>query len=220
MIHKILIIVLLICYHYDIEAQTNTNNNLDDEQKECCPDWLVKTARGAISAITIDLSVPEPTDAIPVKWVTYGGVAIIGGTIVYLSSDDKNDNNIEETTTTVEDVDNDSSIRIALGTDQDLNDFSAKVGALPYHRWDNYMPNLTNNYAYVMSLIKLAETFPNLTFHFNLTDGGTGNRIDETYQNYPNKITSHEFKVVSTLYKHRTTFYVKSGSIYKPTLIK
>ncbi|MEM9888681.1 MAG: RHS repeat-associated core domain-containing protein [Bacteroidota bacterium] len=190
--------------------------------EDCCPEGVVKAAEGVLAAMTIDLSVPEPSDAIPVKWLIYGGLAVVGGTIIYLSGTDDGD-----TSTPIASLDDvsdetDSPIRIALGTDQDLNDFALKVGALPYANWGSYMPENTDGGAYALSLIQMAQAFPNLTFHFNLTDAKTGNRIDKTYQSplYSNKITSHEFKIVSTLYPDRTTFYIKSGSIYKPIQLK
>lgn len=62
----------------------------------------------------------------------------------------------------------------------------------------------------------MAEANPSLTFHFNLTDGLSGNRIDQTYQNKPDAITTAEYRLLNTVYRDRTTFYEKSGTIWKP----
>lgn len=115
--------------------------------------------------------------------------------------------------------DPDLPLRIALGSKKDLNDFAMKVAALPYKNWGNYQPSSTTQAAYAKSIMDIATAFPEATFHFNLTDGITGNRIEQTYSQYPKAITSTEFLVLSTVLKDRSFFYVKSGTIYKPVIL-
>jgi len=76
------------------------------------------------------------------------------------------------------------------------------------------MPSKTTQGAYAASIVALANSNPNLTFHFNLTTAN-GGRIDRTFMNHPNAITTTEYKILSTVYRNRTTFYTKSGNVYK-----
>lgn len=153
----------------------------------------------------------------PLKWISYVILTAVLGMITYLCTTKSTTFDVSR----VEEVAEESTaFRIALGTNQDLNDFAEKVGALPYKDWGSFQPQSTTGSAYAQSIVAMAEAFPNLTFHFNLTDAKTGNRIDQTYEKFPTAITSTEFKVIFMLYKERTTFYIKSGSIYKPIQIK
>lgn len=65
-------------------SSRTTFSREDNNQEECCPDWMVNTAKGAMAAIAIDLSIPEPTDAAIPKWLIYAAIATGGHTIIYL----------------------------------------------------------------------------------------------------------------------------------------
>ena len=102
------------------------------------------------------------------------------------------------------------------------NDIAGKVGAAPYKEWGAFQPPVPTPEAFSSAIIMMGLANPNLTFHFNLTDGLTGNRIDKTANdsNFAHKVTTAEFNTVVSFFSNRTTFYVKSGSIYKPINLK
>ena len=172
----------------------------------CCPNWAVNGAKAALSFMAIDTYTPDPTDGFWPKWAAYAMGAAAAGTVIASHTDAVGDEPISIT--------NNSPLRIALGTHYHLADFAIKVNALPYGEWGKYMPTQVTQGAYAAAIIALANSDPNLTFHFNLTLEN-GGRIDKTFMDYPNKITTTEFKILSTAYKSRTTFYTRSGSIYK-----
>lgn len=63
-------------------------------------------------------------------------------------------------------------------------------------------------------LIGLASN-PAVSFHFNLSLP-SGQRVDQTYANNKLRMTSQEYALMwKPLFFQKTTFYVKSGSIYK-----
>jgi len=108
--------------------------------------------------------------------------------------------------------------RIALGVHHQLYDFGTKVSALPYNLdgWANVFDSKET----VITKLLAVGLLPNVTFHFNLSsDNG---RIDSPVNQsvFGNKITLAELKIITTFFMYKTTFYIKSGSIYKPIKIK
>lgn len=106
-------------------------------------------------------------------------------------------------------------IRIALGVRPYLPDFAAQVHALPFNAWGGYMPNTTTPEAYRAAIMALGAN-PNVTFHFNLST--PNGRVDSGANLYINQysVTTMEFQTIMTFFRYKTTFYIKSGSIYKP----
>ncbi len=70
----------------------------------------------------------------------------------------------------------------------------------------------------LVKIITIAITNPNATFHFNLT--AENGRVDDPINQkvYAGKHTTLEFQTLMRLFPQRTTFYVKSGSVYKKTV--
>ena len=110
-----------------------------------------------------------------------------------------------------------SQIRIALGIDPFLDDFSLQVSALPMKA--GFISQADQKEAIIASIIALGQK-PETTFHFNLT--AVNGKINDpiNMKVFQNKITTAEFLTVMSLFRDKTTFYVKSGTIYKPVSIK
>ncbi|GGG60520.1 SpvB/TcaC N-terminal domain-containing protein [Hymenobacter glacieicola] len=105
-------------------------------------------------------------------------------------------------------------IRIALGVTEQLKYFSEKVQAIPYTAgWSN----TSDPWEVIQSNIIALGMQPNVTFHFNLSLPGGGRIDDPRSLQASNKITVKEFLLVSSLFPNKTTFWIRSGSIYKPT---
>ena len=111
----------------------------------------------------------------------------------------------------------DSPIRIALGVDAFLNDFSAKVMALPLKA--GYIEQFDEKETIIASIMALGQK-PNVTFHFNLST--LNGKVNDPFNlsHHSDKVTTAEFLTVMSLFKDKTTFYVKSGTIYKPITVK
>jgi RHS repeat-associated protein len=111
----------------------------------------------------------------------------------------------------------DSDIRIALGIDTFLNDFSSKVMAVPLKA--GYIEQFDEKETIIASIIALGQK-PNVTFHFNLStlNGKVNDPLN--LAQHANKVTTAEFLTVMSLFKDKTTFYIKSGTIYKPITVK
>jgi hypothetical protein len=108
-------------------------------------------------------------------------------------------------------------IRIALGVDAFLNDFSAKVMAVPLKA--GYIEQFEGKDTIIPTIIALGQK-PNVTFHFNLSTLNGKVNDPANLLRYSDKVTTSEFITVLSLFKEKTTFYVKSGSIYKPIILK
>lgn len=106
---------------------------------------------------------------------------------------------------------------IALGIDHFLIDFAIQTGSVPYSAWGAYMPDATTSTAYRDAIIAMGM-MPNTHFHFNLSS--PNGRIDSPMNLSINSgsVTTMEFKTIMTLFQNKTTFYEKSGSIYKKTI--
>ena len=109
-----------------------------------------------------------------------------------------------------------SELRIALGVDEYLNDFAFKVNALPYSKWGAFIPSETTPEAYRAAVIALGMQ-ENTTFHFNLSTPRGRLDTPANLQAYRGSITTTEYQTVRSLFNNKTTYYVRSGSIYKPT---
>ena len=115
-------------------------------------------------------------------------------------------------------------IKIALGV-QDDNElfnfaYSPKVQALPYTEWGQLGIHLPDQSAasFQAALMKLGN-MPNVEFHFNLSVPGRGLVNDPVnLKSNASKVTTAEFLIIKTFFNHpdKTTFYYKSGTIYKP----
>ena len=181
---------------------------------------LTSAAQITLSAISADVAIPEPSDIAWPKWAGYAVAGVIATGIVYSSAKDIPSPPLSIPTDNV-DIDNEQPLRIALGLDFDLDNFASapNIMALPYKDWGSYQPESSTPGAYVAGLVALGTAFPNLSFHFNLTTPN-GGRLDQNLQNYPDQVTTAEFKLVSTFYLNRTEFYQKSGTIYKSKSLK
>lgn len=68
--------------------------------------------------------------------------------------------------------------------------------------------------------MKIIALDPNVTFHFKLSTPRGRVDVPVNLKVNANKYTTMEFNLVRTLFPHKTTFYLKSGSEYKPTIPK
>jgi RHS repeat-associated protein len=121
-------------------------------------------------------------------------------------------------------------IRIALGDLTDLGNFAKQTRAQPYWEWGALNPQsgafgygspnqAVNRLAYKLAIEAWAQN-PNVTFHFNLsTKGGSGGRVDHNFWQKQSTVLSLEFETLyfNTALRERTTFYRKSGTIWKKT---
>jgi RHS repeat-associated protein len=109
-----------------------------------------------------------------------------------------------------------ATIRIALSVNEHLGSFSMQTMSLPYWDW-GYQPSEQTALAYGTA-ITLLGTLPNVEFHFNLTDKREG-RIDSpvNLSSRANSITTTEYTTIMSnpMLRAKTTFYIKSGSIFK-----
>ena len=62
--------------------------------------WLVTGARLALAGMATDVAVPEPTDAVPWKWVGYGVGAVAAGGIIWIAGDSSKEAVVPQTRTT------------------------------------------------------------------------------------------------------------------------
>lgn len=71
----------------------------------------------------------------------------------------------------------------------------------------------------IATIVTLSQN-PETTFHFNLTalNGKINDPVNMSV--YRDKITTAEYLTVMRLFKNKATFYIKSGSIYKPVTVK
>jgi hypothetical protein len=124
----------------------------------------------------------------------------------------------------IDDPNKRSPLRIALGVEHDLINFSIQTRSMSYkgygdsagNGWGDFAAKRVTQGAYMAAIIAMAEAHPDLTFHFNLSLRN-GGRIEKNMARFKGAITTAEFMVVTLRYMDRTTFYKRSGSIYKPT---
>lgn len=110
-------------------------------------------------------------------------------------------------------------INIALSVSEYLKEFASFTGSVPYYNWGGVMPIETTAAAYSAAIIALGR-LPNVHFNFNLSTptGLVNDPINLSTRS--NAITTAEFLTVFTLFREKTTFWIKSGTIYKPFTIK
>ncbi|OUJ69392.1 hypothetical protein BXP70_26510 [Hymenobacter crusticola] len=102
--------------------------------------------------------------------------------------------------------------KIALGVDDDLANFSMKMNFIPY--MNNWAEASESREAIKKKIIAIGM-LKNTSFHFNLhTNKG---RFDDLININSNKnaTTRMEYFLVRDYFPHKTTFYRKSGTIYK-----
>ena len=77
------------------------------------------------------------------------------------------------------------------------------------------MPNSTTAAAYRSAIIAIGLR-PDTHFHFNLSTPKGLLTTPTNLSSYAGSITTAEYAVIMAMFQYKTTFYIKSGSIYKP----
>jgi hypothetical protein len=102
-----------------------------------------------------------------------------------------------------------------LGVDEYLEEFSEKIGALPYWKWEQVVGKPVTAgmewEAFRSVLLEIAQ-MPNITLHFNLS---TPSKALVSELKDKNSYTSREFMLIKLAFWDKTTLYTKSGTIYK-----
>jgi hypothetical protein len=173
----------------------------------------VKVAETSLAVMALDLSLLDPSDAVLWKWAGYTATSIVAVGVIYYHStyDDAPSHPIS---IPIDEVGKDYPLRIALGLKHDLANFAIQTNSLPFGKWGSYLPEYSDGPSYAAAIFGLSQAFPSATFHFNLTTK-KGGRLDSNLSINPNAVTTHEFIMTSTVLRNRTTYYKKSGSIYK-----
>lgn len=148
------------------------------------------------------------------------GAVAIRDFYVYMTSEKVGDDDITiPAVISDDDTEDIGNRRIALGTDSDLHNFAynPKINAIPYNDKDRPWADASSTWTQIMMELIVFGNDPNTSFHFNLTT--SSGRLDDpiNMQVHKNSITIKEFNFVRKLYPHKTTFYIKSGTIYKET---
>ncbi len=108
-------------------------------------------------------------------------------------------------------------VRVALSITEHLLPFSVQTEALPFAQWPGGQPFESTPAAYAAAIIGMGTTIPNISFHMNVSTKNGGYIFDPANAaSRSSSVTFAEFMTVYTAFKDKTTFYEKSGSIFKP----
>ncbi|MGD1843499.1 MAG: hypothetical protein ACFB0B_21800, partial [Thermonemataceae bacterium] len=215
--------------HYGIGASGNKGEGQaaqgSSAEEPCCPGLLIPANFGFTNgnsskatskafektAVALPIALAEPT---PLGEGIYGTAT--GGLVLWYMLFGTGDTESVPGDVAVPKTDTKTpkEYRVALGVEEYLQDFSKKVGAISY-KVGGFLNLVETRESLTAKIIALGNQ-PNVTFHFNLSTPSGPVTDPVNMQVHPDSYTLIEYQIVSKLFPHKTTFYTKSGSIYKP----